>query len=158
MKIEGQELISRGTVSSGRLQNSICLAVLLTWLFGIDTSGLSILGVDLPPEELTSALAVVIAFLFVGYAINWFGDVVAFKNWNRGDVVGGGSVFGKGGTPLRTNIETPEEIVSKLQQVEALLGQGMSRLDAIRQIGVAEQTYYRWRKQYGGKALHPART
>ena len=44
----------------------------------------------------------------------------------------------------------PEEIVSKLWQVEVLMGQGMSRLDAIRQIGVVEQTYYRWRKQYGG--------
>ena len=40
----------------------------------------------------------------------------------------------------------PEEIVSKLRQVEVLMGQGMSRLDAIRQIGVVEQTYYRWRK------------
>jgi putative transposase len=39
----------------------------------------------------------------------------------------------------------PEEIVSKLRQVEVLMGQGMSRLDAIRQIGVFEQTYYRWR-------------
>ena len=44
----------------------------------------------------------------------------------------------------------PEEIVSKLRQVEVLMGQGMPRLDAIRQIGVVEQTYYRWRKQYGG--------
>ena len=44
----------------------------------------------------------------------------------------------------------PEEIISKLRQVEVLMGQGMSRLDAIRQIGVVEQTYYRWRKQYGG--------
>ena len=44
----------------------------------------------------------------------------------------------------------PEEIVSKLRQVEVLMGQGMSRLDAIRQIGVVEQTYYRWRKRYGG--------
>lgn len=43
-----------------------------------------------------------------------------------------------------------EEIVSKLRQVEVLMGQGMSRLDAIRQIGVVEQTYYRWRKKYGG--------
>ena len=35
----------------------------------------------------------------------------------------------------------PEEIVSKLRQVEVLMGQGMSRLDAIRQIGVVEQAY-----------------
>ena len=44
----------------------------------------------------------------------------------------------------------PEEIITKLRQVEVLMGQGMSRLDVIRQIGVVEQTYYRWRKQYGG--------
>ena len=46
-----------------------------------------------------------------------------------------------------------EEIVLKLRQVEVLMGQGMSRLDAIRQIGVVEQTYYRWRKQYGGMGV-----
>ena len=47
----------------------------------------------------------------------------------------------------------PEEIVAKLRQVEVLMGQGMPRLDAIRQIGVVEQTYYRWRKQYGGMGV-----
>ena len=47
----------------------------------------------------------------------------------------------------------PEETVSKLRQVEVLMGQGMSRLDAIRQICVVEQTYYRWRKQYGGMGV-----
>lgn len=47
----------------------------------------------------------------------------------------------------------PEEIVSKLRQVEVLMGQGMSCLDAIRQIGVVEQTYYRWRKQYSGMGV-----
>ena len=47
----------------------------------------------------------------------------------------------------------PEEIVSKLQQIEVVMGQGVSRLDAIRQIGVVEQTYYRWRKQYGGMGV-----
>ncbi len=44
----------------------------------------------------------------------------------------------------------PEEIVTKLRQVEVLVGQGMARADAIRQIGVTEQTYYRWRKKYCG--------
>ena len=34
-----------------------------------------------------------------------------------------------------------------------MLGQDMARLDAIRQIGVVEQTYYRWRKQYGGMGV-----
>ena len=43
----------------------------------------------------------------------------------------------------------PEEIVTNLRQVEVLVGQGKARIDAIREIGVVEQTYYRWRKQYG---------
>ena len=47
----------------------------------------------------------------------------------------------------------PEDIITKLRQVEVLMGQGMSRLDVIRQIGVVEQTYYRWRKQYGGMGI-----
>ena len=44
----------------------------------------------------------------------------------------------------------PEEIVAKLRQVEVLIGQGLARIDAIREISITEQTYYRWRKQYGG--------
>ena len=44
----------------------------------------------------------------------------------------------------------PEEIVAKLRQVELLVGQGMDRIDAIREIRITEQTYYRWRKKYGG--------
>jgi putative transposase len=47
----------------------------------------------------------------------------------------------------------PEEIVTKLRQIEVLMGQGLSRIDAIRQIGVVEQTYYRWRRQYGGMGV-----
>ena len=46
--------------------------------------------------------------------------------------------------------EKPEEIVSKLRQVEALQEQGMTIADAVRQIGVTQQTFYRWRKLYGG--------
>ena len=46
--------------------------------------------------------------------------------------------------------EKPEEIVSKLRQVEVLQGQGMKIADAVRQISITQQTYYRWRKEYGG--------
>ena len=41
-------------------------------------------------------------------------------------------------------------MVTKLRQVEVLVGQGMARIDAIGQISIAEQRYYRWRKHYGG--------
>lgn len=45
--------------------------------------------------------------------------------------------------------QKPEAIVQKLRQVDALVGQGMQRVDAIREVRITEQTYYRWRKQYG---------
>ena len=44
----------------------------------------------------------------------------------------------------------PEEIVAKLRQVDVLISQGQSAADAIRQIGVTEVTYYRWRREFGG--------
>ena len=40
--------------------------------------------------------------------------------------------------------------MTKLRQVEVLVGQRMSRIDAIREVQITEQTFYRWRKQYGG--------
>ena len=44
----------------------------------------------------------------------------------------------------------PEEIVAKLRQVDVHVSQGQNIADAIRQIGVSEVTYYRWRQEYGG--------
>ena len=44
----------------------------------------------------------------------------------------------------------PEEIVSLLQRAEVLHGQGMTMVDAIRQLGISKVTFYRWRKEYGG--------
>lgn len=44
----------------------------------------------------------------------------------------------------------PEEIVAKLRQVDVLASQGIGVADAIRQIGVSEVTYYRWRQEFGG--------
>ena len=46
--------------------------------------------------------------------------------------------------------EKPEEIVSKLRQVEVLQGQGATSAEAVRQVGVTQQTFFRWRKLYGG--------
>ncbi len=44
----------------------------------------------------------------------------------------------------------PEEIVSKLRQVDVLVSQGRSVAEAVRSIGVTEVTYYRWRQEFGG--------
>ena len=51
----------------------------------------------------------------------------------------------------------PEEIVRLLREVEVLLSQGQTTIEACRQIGVTEQTYYRWRKEYGGLQVDQAR-
>ena len=51
----------------------------------------------------------------------------------------------------------PEQIVDKLHEAEVLLGQGATVASVSRQIGVSEQTYYRWRKQYGGMRIDQAR-
>ena len=45
---------------------------------------------------------------------------------------------------------TPEEIVTKLRQVEVLTAQGRPVAEAIRSMGVTEVTFYRWRQEYGG--------
>ncbi len=45
---------------------------------------------------------------------------------------------------------TPEQIISKLREAEVLLSQGQTVAQVSKQLGVTEQTYYRWRKEYGG--------
>ena len=45
---------------------------------------------------------------------------------------------------------TPEEIVTKLRRIEALTAEGSTVAEAVREIGVTEVTYYRWRKKYAG--------
>jgi len=47
---------------------------------------------------------------------------------------------------------TPEEIIQHLRTVELDTGKGLAVLDACRKLGITEQTYYRWKKEYGGCA------
>ena len=45
---------------------------------------------------------------------------------------------------------SPEQIINKLREAEVLISQGNAVAVVTKQIGVTEQTYYRWRKEYGG--------
>jgi transposase-like protein len=45
---------------------------------------------------------------------------------------------------------TPEQIISKLREAEVLLSQGQSVAQTSKQLGVSDQTYYRWRREFGG--------
>ena len=51
---------------------------------------------------------------------------------------------------MPTKRYTPEQIIHHLREAEVLFSQGMTTENAARQIGVSVQTYYRWRKEYGG--------
>jgi len=52
---------------------------------------------------------------------------------------------------------TPEQIIRKLREAEVLISKGMTAAKAARQIAVSEQTFYRWRKEYGGMRVEQAR-
>jgi len=52
---------------------------------------------------------------------------------------------------------TPEQIINKLREAEILLNQGSTVGEASRKISVTEQTYYRWRKEYGGLRIEQAK-
>ena len=52
---------------------------------------------------------------------------------------------------------TPEQIITKLREAEILLSQGSTVANVSKKIGVTEQTYYRWRKEYGGMRVDQAR-
>jgi transposase-like protein len=51
----------------------------------------------------------------------------------------------------------PEQIIGKLREAEVLLSQGSTVGEASRKLGVTEQTYYRWRKEYGGMRVEQAK-
>jgi transposase-like protein len=51
----------------------------------------------------------------------------------------------------------PEQIVSLLRQVEVAIGNGQTTPRACRKAGITEQTFYRWRKEYGGLKLEQAK-
>jgi len=52
---------------------------------------------------------------------------------------------------------TPEQIINKLREAEIHINQGIPIAEASRKIGITQQTYYRWRKEYGGMRIEQAR-
>ncbi len=54
---------------------------------------------------------------------------------------------------MARRIYTPERIINKLRKAEVLLSQGSTVGEAARKIEVTEQTYYRWRREYGGMRI-----
>jgi len=51
----------------------------------------------------------------------------------------------------------PEQIINRLREAEILISQGATIGEASRKIGITEQTYYRWRREYGGMGVEQAK-
>jgi transposase-like protein len=52
---------------------------------------------------------------------------------------------------------TPEEVIQHLRTIELDTGKGLAVLDACRKLGITEQTYYRWKNEYGGLRVDQAK-
>ncbi len=58
---------------------------------------------------------------------------------------------------MKKSRHTPEQIIGKLREAEVVLAQGGTVGQVCKQIGVSEQTYYRWRREYGGLKVDQAK-
>ncbi len=58
---------------------------------------------------------------------------------------------------MKRNRHTPEQIIGKLRDADAMLGSGQTIGQVVQHLGVSEQTYHRWRNQYGGMKASDAK-
>lgn len=58
---------------------------------------------------------------------------------------------------MKRRRHTPDQIVRKLREVERLLGEGQTIAEAAKQVEISEQTFHRWRNQYGGMKADDAK-
>jgi transposase-like protein len=58
---------------------------------------------------------------------------------------------------MKRRHHTPEQIIRKLREAERMLGEGKTIPEAAKELGISEQTYHRWRNQYGGMKADDAK-
>jgi transposase-like protein len=58
---------------------------------------------------------------------------------------------------MKRRRHTPEQIIRKLREAERMLGEGKTVPEAAKQLQISEQTYHRWRNQYGGMKAQDAK-
>jgi putative transposase len=58
---------------------------------------------------------------------------------------------------MAKKVYRPEEIVNLLRQIEVAVANGKTTEQAAREAGIVEQTYYRWRREYGGLKVDQAK-
>ena len=78
------------------------------------------------------------------------------KNWSKCNVSPGPERKG-GGVKMARRKHTAEQIINKLREAEVAISAGSTVAEVSRQIGVTQQTFYRWRTEYGGLKIDQAR-
>lgn len=58
---------------------------------------------------------------------------------------------------MKRRRHTPEQVIRKLREAERMLGEGRTIPEAAKELGISEQTYHRWRNQYGGMRADDAK-
>jgi transposase-like protein len=58
---------------------------------------------------------------------------------------------------MKRGRHTPEQVIRKLREAERLIGEGKTIPEAAKELGISEQTYHRWRNQYGGMKADDAK-
>ncbi len=58
---------------------------------------------------------------------------------------------------MKRSRHTPEQVIRKLRDAERMLGEGKTIAEAAKELGVSEQTFHRWRNQYGGMKADDAK-
>ena len=58
---------------------------------------------------------------------------------------------------MKRSRHTPEQVIRKLREAERMLGEGKTIPEAAKELGISEQTYHRWRNQYGGMKADDAK-
>ncbi len=66
-------------------------------------------------------------------------------------------MMGEEGTLMKRRRHTPEQIIRKLREAERMLGEGKRIPEAAKELGISEQTFHRWRNQYGGMKAQDAK-
>jgi len=58
---------------------------------------------------------------------------------------------------MKRRRHTPEQVIRMLREAERMLGEGKTIPEAAKELGISEQTYHRWRNQYGGMKANDAK-
>ena len=117
MHIDGKPLLSRATVSSGRILITFALGIILAKAYAIESETIIIIVAEIKTAELSGPAMWVIVFMLIGYGINLWGDYTSFRTWNSGAGLmrrGDGAMS----TPLYTQIADLTESLKILQMKE----------------------------------------